>query len=232
MFLSLALPLSSPSPLPPLTPPPSPQLYHTNNAGEQWEKVAGHVKLVRLAKRDRWNEFVFYLTPSQRHGINILHRLNLSSGEKEVIDSHAYRFAVDGHYLFVSRQNFSGNSVADNASRLLYVCDNFARSASEIQFNEVQLPSVTPEQVSSQPYMYMRFSSRILLPLPPPFPLSLPLQFYVIMATHEAGAFIHVSLQRSKAAGGLYVSDSSGTRFSLSLSNHFYKVSNPLPPLY
>lgn len=51
-----------------------------------------------------------------------------------------------------------------------------------------------------------------------------PEQFYVVMATHESGAFIHVAKDRSKAMGELYVSDSSGSQFSLSLPNHLYKV--------
>ena len=123
------------------------QLYHTHSAGRQWEKVAEQVKLVRIAKRDRRNEFVFYLTPGRLRGLNTLHRMSLPSGKRDVLDAHAYRFAVDGHFLYVSRQNFTGNSVADNASRLLYVCDDFGASADDISFSEVQLPSVTPEQV-------------------------------------------------------------------------------------
>jgi sortilin len=170
------------------------ELYHTHSAGEQWEVVASHVKLVRMVKLNRHNEFVFYLTPGKQHVLNTLHRLSLPSGDKDVLDTRVYRFAVHGHYLFISRQNFTGNSIADDASRQLYVCDHYGDDASDISFREVQLPSVTPEQ------------------------------FYVIMATHEAGAFIHVSLQSTRATGSLYVSDSSGTRYSLSLSNHFYKV--------
>lgn len=170
------------------------ELYHSHSAGEQWEKVSGQVQLVRMAKKDKHTEFVFYLTPGKKRGLNVLHRLALPSGEEAVLDSRAFRFAVDGHYLFVSRQNFTGNVATDDASRVLYVCDDFSAAASDVTFSEVQLPSVTPEQ------------------------------FYVIMATHEAGAFIHVSLRSTQGYGGLYVSDSSGTRFSLSLSNHFYKV--------
>ena len=67
------------------------------------------------------------------------------SGETDVLDSHAYRFAVDGHYLFVSRQNFTGDIGADNATRRLYVCSDFG--ASDVTFSEVELPSVMPEQV-------------------------------------------------------------------------------------
>lgn len=87
------------------------------------------------------------MTPGNRRGINILHRLSIPSGEDVVLDSRAYRFAVDGRYLFVSRQNFSGNAISDDSSRLLYVCDDYGASEDKITFSEVQLPSVTPEQV-------------------------------------------------------------------------------------
>ena len=138
--------LSSPSSLTSL-PLPLPQLYHTHSAGEQWEVVASHVKLVRMVKLNRHNEFVFYLIPGKRHVLNTLHRLSLPSGDKDVLDTRVYRFAVHGHYLFISRQNFTGNSFADDASRQLYVCDHYGDDASDISFREVQLPSVTPEQV-------------------------------------------------------------------------------------
>ena len=143
----------SPSPpsltsLPPSPPSlPLPQLYHTHSAGEQWEVVASHVKLVRMVKLNRHNEFVFYLTPGKQHVLNTLHRLHLPSGNKDILDTRVYRFAVHGHYLFISRQNFTGNSFADDASRQLYVCDHYGDDASDISFREVQLPSVTPEQV-------------------------------------------------------------------------------------
>lgn len=63
-------------------------------------------------------------------------------------------------------------------------------------FREVQLPSLKPEQ------------------------------YYVIMATHESGAFIHVARDTNVQYGDLYVSDSSGSRFARSLTNHLYKVVN------
>ncbi|CAI7994086.1 Sortilin [Geodia barretti] len=170
------------------------ELFHSHSAGEEWERVADDVLLVRMAKNDSRNEYAFFLTLGRHPGLNTLHRLSIPWGKRDVLDPHAYRFAVDGRYLFVSRQNFSGSAMSDNVSRRLYVCSDFGADVSEIAFSEVQLPSVTPEQ------------------------------FYVIMATHEAGAFIHVSLNQSSGSGGLYVSDSSATRFSLSLSNHFYKV--------
>ena len=72
-------------------------------------------------------------------------------------------------------------------------------------------------------------------------------QFYVVMATHEMGAFIHVYDGESKFPqtslvsahckfsvyclvftdtkyGKLYVSDSSGSRFTLSLNSHLYDI--------
>lgn len=66
------------------------------------------------------------------------------------------------------------------------------------------------------------------------------------MATHESGAFIHVYQGSGESeftclcvchciwvtifvdgvSGNLYVSDSSGSQFTLSLSNHLYQVFN------
>ena len=44
------------------------------------------------------------------------------------------------------------------------------------------------------------------------------------MSTHETGAFIHISDKSDHEKGTLYVSDNSGIRFTVSLSNHL--VSN------
>ena len=100
-----------------------------------------------MAKRDSRHEYAFFLTPGRRRGLNVLHRLAIPSGETAVLDSHAYRFAVDGRYLFVSRQNFTGSVASDNSSRRLYVCADYGAAVGDITFSEVQLPSVSPEQV-------------------------------------------------------------------------------------
>ena len=109
--------------------------------------MADDVLLVRMAKNDSRNEYAFFLTLGRHPGLNTLHRLSIPWGKRDVLDPHAYRFAVDGRYLFVSRQNFSGSAMSDNVSRRLYVCSDFGADVSEIAFSEVQLPSVTPEQV-------------------------------------------------------------------------------------
>ena len=81
-------------------------------------------------------------------------------------------------------------------TRRLYVSNNYLFSDPDsISFTEVQLPSVKPEQ------------------------------FYVVMATHESGAFIHVAAEPKKPSGDLYVSDSSGSRYTLSLTNHLVGTS-------
>ena len=79
----------------------------------------------------------------------------------------------------------------DAVTRRLYVSNTYlSADPAHITFTEVQLPSVKPEQ------------------------------FYVVMATHESGAFIHVAAEPDKPSGALYVSDSSGSRYTLSLKNH------------
>ena len=118
------------------------------------------VKLVKFAKLDSNNEFVFYLTPGHSPGMHLLHRLNVLSGDVDILDRHAYRYAVDGHYLFVSRQNFTGDSNTDSSSRMMYACSDFGASADKIVFHEVQLPSLTPEQVCKD---IKRISTYILL---------------------------------------------------------------------
>ncbi|XP_003384999.1 PREDICTED: sortilin-like [Amphimedon queenslandica] len=44
--------------------------------------------------------------------------------------------------------------------------------------------------------------------------------FVSVMATHETGAFIHISKAKDKEKGQLFVSDKSGAIFTLSLDNH------------
>ena len=43
------------------------------------------------------------------------------------------------------------------------------------------------------------------------------------MATHESGAFIHISTTENDR-GTLYVSDNSGVRFIVSLENHLVNI--------
>ena len=62
------------------------------------------------------------------------------------MDNSAYRFRVDNHYLFVSRKNATGRKEEDEKSRRLYVTSDYG--GQEVQFNEVQLPSLEDEQVN------------------------------------------------------------------------------------
>lgn len=94
-----------------------------------------------------------------------------------VLDNSAYRFRVDNRYLFVSRKNATGRKEQDDKSRRLYVTNDYG--GQKVQFVEVQLPSLQDEQVSMK-------SSFVLCDE------CLLLQFYVVMGTHESGAFIHV----------------------------------------
>ena len=102
---------------------------------------------------------------------------------------------------FVSGPAYTSSPQHDRQTRRLYVSDNHARLTGDVSFTEVQLPSLKPEQ------------------------------FYVVMATHESGAFIHVTLNISQSSGALYVSDSSGSRYSLSLANHMVSPSPSLLPV-
>lgn len=63
-----------------------------------------------------------------------------------VVDNSAYRFRVDNHYLFVSRKNATGRNEEDKKSRRLYVTSDYG--GQEVQFSEVQLPSLEDEQVN------------------------------------------------------------------------------------
>ena len=74
--------------------------------------------------------------------------------------------------------------------------DYVEQQQQQVTFTEVQLPSLRPEQ------------------------------FYVVMATHETGAFIHVAKNATQSYGELYVSDSTGSRYSLSLDRHMVRVSD------
>lgn len=71
--------------------------------------------------------------------------MDLYSKEELVIDSRAYRFRVDSKYLFVSRKNVTGNKASDERSRRLYVSQSYA--SKKVQFSEVQLPSLSDQQV-------------------------------------------------------------------------------------
>ena len=67
--------------------------------------------------------------------------------EEVVIDSRAYRFKVDSKYLFVSRKNVTGEKT-DAVSRRLYVSQSYA--SKDVVFSEVQLPSLSDQQVREQ----------------------------------------------------------------------------------
>lgn len=71
--------------------------------------------------------------------------MDMYTKKEMVIDSRAYRFRVDSKYLFVSRKNVTGNKAADEASRRLYVSQTYA--SKNVHFSEVQLPSLSDEQV-------------------------------------------------------------------------------------
>lgn len=72
--------------------------------------------------------------------------MDMYTKQEAVIDNHAYRFRVDSKYLFVSRKNVTGNKALDDRSRRLYVSQNY--KAKNVQFTEVQLPSLNDQQVS------------------------------------------------------------------------------------
>lgn len=97
-----------------------------------------------------------------------------------VVDHSAYRFRVDSRYLFVSRKNSTGNRKQDEKSRRLYVTDDYG--SEKVKFKEVRLPSLQDEQVC---WGQGENNCSLMINL-------LFTQFYVVMATHESGAFIHV----------------------------------------
>ncbi|XP_064400259.1 sortilin-like [Halichondria panicea] len=139
-------------------------------------------------------EHVYFMTQAGISASNPLYRMDISSRNKDVIDRSTYRFRVDNRYLFISRKNTTNNKQADSQSRRLYVSSNYYTHSEKVGFTEVQLPSLKNQQ------------------------------FYAVMATHETGAFIHVYDGTDSTAGNLYVSDSSGSKFGLSLTDHLFKV--------
>ena len=72
--------------------------------------------------------------------------MDMYTKQEVVIDSRAYRFRVDSKYLFVSRKNVTGNKASDDKSRRLYVSQSY--TAKDVQFTEVQLPSLNDQQVT------------------------------------------------------------------------------------
>ena len=72
--------------------------------------------------------------------------MDMYTKQEVVIDSRAYRFRVDSKYLFVSRKNATGNKASDDKSRRLYVSQSYTEK--DVQFTEVQLPSLNDQQVS------------------------------------------------------------------------------------
>ena len=91
-------------------------------------------------------DFVYYSTASSSSTHYPLYRMDMYTKKETVLDSRAYRFRVDSKYLFVSRKNITGNKASDEVSRRLYVSQTYA--SSNVQFNEVQLPSLSDQQVS------------------------------------------------------------------------------------
>lgn len=51
---------------------------------------------------------------------------------------------------------------------------------------------------------------------------------FVVMTTHEVGAFIHINSNSSSGKGTLYTSDSTGEYYTVSLKNHLYVKRNYL----
>lgn len=168
------------------------ELFVTNNWGQSWRRVSSGVSTVQFASMGSV-EYLYYLTGPQGSTVNKLSRLEIGSGQSAAtLDEAAYRFRLDGKFLFVSRKQ---QASSDAAQRKLFVSVNYESPA--VSFSEAQLPSLMDTET------------------------------YVVMGTHESGAFIHVQMDTQDVAnsrGKLYVSDSSGSRFSLSLNNHLFTV--------
>lgn len=172
------------------------ELYITSNLGTSWSRLASDVKTISFASGPTQSsmEYIFYSIGGSLPVFNPLYRYCTATHKTEAIDLTAFKFNIDERFLYVSRQNYTGNML-DSLTRRLYVSSNYdASDASKVYFTEVQLPSLKPQEL------------------------------FVVMATHEAGAFIHVSDNAGVPYGRLFMSDSSGARFSLSMDNHLYHV--------
>eukprot|EP00731_Ephydatia_muelleri_P003787 Em0001g3787a len=185
-------------------------LYTTTDAGDSWRRG----KLPTASFSPESDIFLSHRLAntlallSTAGELYITYNLGTSwSRLATAIDMTAFKFNIDGRFLYVSRQNYTGK-LGDSTTRRLYVSSNYdASDASKVHFTQVQLPSLKPQEL------------------------------FVVMATHEAGAFIHVSDNAGVSFGRFYMSDSSGARFSLSLDNHlvspmFITDTPPPPPQY
>lgn len=99
-------------------------------------------------------DFVYYSTASSSSTHYPLYRMDMYTKEEVVIDSKAYRFRVDSKYLFVSRKNVTGDKASDEKSRRLYVSQTYALK--NVEFEEVQLPSLSDQQVWFKAYTSMK----------------------------------------------------------------------------
>ena len=93
-------------------------------------------------------DYVYYSTASRASSHYPLYRMDMYTKREAVIDSKAFRFRVDSRYLFVSRKNVTGDKQSDDKSRRLYVSQSYA--SENVVFIEVQLPSLSDQQVSEQ----------------------------------------------------------------------------------
>ena len=88
-------------------------------------------------------EYLYYLTGPQGSTVNKLSRLEIGSGQSAAtLDEAAYRFRLDGKFLFVSRKQ---QASSDAAQRKLFVSVNYESPA--VSFSEAQLPSLMDTEV-------------------------------------------------------------------------------------
>ena len=139
-----------------------------------------------------------------------------------MIDHTAYRFRVDGKYLFVSRQNYTKTAIVS----LLSLCSQAPLSLSislpslptarpiptlggSMSPETMTLPMFSSLRSSYPPSSQNRYDDEHTHPTHTHSLASLCTQLYVVMGTHETGAFIHLADKPSEA---LFVLDTAECR--------------------